>query len=72
MAEYLTTAKRQQLGVKKDIFIERDSSFRSNAERKLERNVADDAAEDAALAVEQEPILPIELETLSVRLPSRH
>lgn len=76
MAEYVTAAKLQQLGVKKDALIERDSTFRSNAERKLdkereklEREAADAAAEAATLAVEPEPVLPIELELLSVRLP---
>jgi Ribosomal protein L9, N-terminal domain len=76
MAEYLTTAKLQQLGVKKDTAVERDSTFRSNTERKLdkekekrERKIASAAAEAEVFAVEQEPVLPIELELLSVRLP---
>jgi hypothetical protein len=76
MAEYVTTAKLQQFGVKKDDLVERDSMFRSNTERKLdkekeklEREYADAAAEAATLAVKQEPVLPIELDLLSVRVP---
>lgn len=77
MAEYLTTARLQQLGVKKDTAVERDSTFRSNTERKLdkekekrERKNASVAAEAEVAAVEQEPVVPIELELLSVRLPT--
>ena len=77
MAEYLTTARLQQLGVKKDTAVERDSTFRSNTERKLdkekekqERKVASVTAEAEVVAVEQEPVVPIELELPSVRLPT--
>ena len=37
MAEYLTAVKLQELGVKKDFALERDSSFRSNTERRLDK-----------------------------------
>jgi CO dehydrogenase/acetyl-CoA synthase beta subunit len=37
MAEYLTAVKLQELGVKKDLVLERDSSFRSNTERRLNK-----------------------------------
>jgi hypothetical protein len=77
MAEYLTTDKLQQLGVKKDTAVERDSTFKSNTERKLdkenekfERKVAAAAAESTTASMEQEPEIPIELDLLSVRLPT--
>jgi len=37
MAEYLTMEKLQELGVKKDSVVERDSTFQTNAVRKLEK-----------------------------------
>ncbi|KUJ07979.1 uncharacterized protein LY89DRAFT_691294 [Mollisia scopiformis] len=37
MAEYVTAAKQEELGVKKDSGLERDSTFRSNTEIKVER-----------------------------------
>jgi hypothetical protein len=75
MAEYVTNDKLQQLGVKKDMTIERDSTFRSNMERKLdkekekyERTVA--AEESAMASLEPESSIPVELGLLSVRLPT--
>ena len=77
MAEYLTSNKLQQLGMKKDTTVERDSTFKSNTERKLdkenekfERKVAAAAAESTIASMEQEPAFPIELDLLSVRLPT--
>ena len=79
MAEYLTADKQRQLGVKKETSLERDSTFRTNAERKLEkqrekaeREAAAAAVESAMAAIEPEPAevaTPIELDLLSVRLP---
>ncbi len=76
MAEYLTDDKLQQLGVKKDTAIERDSTFRSNTERRLEkekekfeRNIA---AEAMTASIEPESTIAIELDLLSVRLPTLH
>ncbi|KAE8452338.1 hypothetical protein EG329_001038 [Mollisiaceae sp. DMI_Dod_QoI] len=37
MAQYVTAARLQELGVKKDAMLERDSTFRSSVERKIER-----------------------------------
>jgi hypothetical protein len=37
MAEYVTAAKLHEMGVKKDSALERDSTFRSNTEKKIER-----------------------------------
>jgi Ribosomal protein L9, N-terminal domain len=74
MAEYLTEDKLQQLGVKKDTAIERDSTFRSNTERKLDKENekyerAAAAAESAMTSLEPESSIPMELDLLSVRLP---
>lgn len=37
MAEYVTASKLHEMGVKKDSALERDSTFRSNTEKKIER-----------------------------------
>ncbi|KAE9376718.1 hypothetical protein N431DRAFT_462533 [Stipitochalara longipes BDJ] len=69
MAEYLTGDKLQQLGMKNDTSIERDSTFRSNTERKfdkekerLERNVA---TESVMASIEPESTTPMQLDLLS-------
>ena len=75
MAEYLTINKVQQLGVKKDTTVERDSTFKSNMERKLEKEKeqfkrkAAAAAESAMATMEKQSPIPIELELLSVGYP---
>ena len=74
LADYLTDDKLQQLGVKKDTVIERDSTFRSNTERKLEREKEkferNAAAESVMTAFEPEPAIQMQLDLLSVRLPT--
>lgn len=76
MAEYLTTDKLQQLGVKKDTTIERDSTFRSNTDRKFDKErerferTAAAAAESAMTSLKPEPAVPMELDLLSVRPPT--
>jgi hypothetical protein len=63
MAEYLTEARRQEIGIKKDAHLEREYTFKSEKERKLERQIqreAQDAkeaaaAEEAALLLEKDP-----------------
>lgn len=74
MAEYLTDDKLQQLGVKKDTAIERDSTFRSNTERKLEKEKEkferSVAADSVMASIESEPTIPVQLDLLSVRLPT--
>jgi hypothetical protein len=83
MAEYLTAVKLQELGVKKDFVLERDSSFRSNTERKLhkayekelkqEQEMQQEKQQEKTEAVAEaipstyERVTPIELELLSVR-----
>lgn len=75
MAEYLTAQKIAELGVKKDSGLERDSTFRTNAERKLERQQEKEQTERKpehlpTMAFEQpdEPAPHVELELLSVRI----
>ncbi len=76
MAEYLTIDKVQQLGVKKDTTVERDSTFKSNMERKLEKEKeqlerkAAAAAESAMATMEKQSPITIELELLSVGHPN--
>ena len=83
MAEYLTAVKLQELGVKKDFVLERDSSFRSNTERRLdkayekelekeqekqqEKQLEKTEAVPEAIQSTYERVTPIELELLSVR-----
>ncbi|KAJ5047287.1 uncharacterized protein L3040_003120 [Drepanopeziza brunnea f. sp. 'multigermtubi'] len=55
MAEYLTLQKIKELGVKKDAVVERDSTFRSNAERKLERQLEKEQSNDGE-GEESEPL----------------
>ncbi|EKD15762.1 fructose-bisphosphate aldolase [Drepanopeziza brunnea f. sp. 'multigermtubi' MB_m1] len=78
MAEYLTLQKIKELGVKKDAVVERDSTFRSNAERKLERQLEKEQSNDGE-GEESEPLSQtiseqedgpapiVELELLNVR-----
>jgi len=76
MAEYLTDDKLQQLGVKKDTAIERDSTFRSNTERRLEKEKEKFerhiAAEAMMASIEPESTIAMELDLLGVRLPTLH
>jgi hypothetical protein len=80
MAEYLTAAKLQELGVKRDAVLERDSSFRSKTERRFEKELEREhereqeggqekvgTVAEAIQSTYQEQIAPIELELLSVR-----
>jgi hypothetical protein len=75
MAEYLTAVKLQELGVKKDFVLERDSSFRSNTERRLdeayekelEKQLEKTEVVAEATQSTYELVTPIELELLSVR-----
>jgi hypothetical protein len=83
MAEYLTAVKLQELGVKKDFVLERDSSFRSNTARRLdkayekelekeqenrqEKQLEKTEAVAEAIQPTYERVTPIELELLSVR-----
>ncbi|CZS90536.1 hypothetical protein WAI453_004130 [Rhynchosporium graminicola] len=65
MAEYLTLAKVQELGVKKDTIAERDSTFQTNAMRKLEKKQErekQDAPDEGLLprVVEAKPMEPME------------
>lgn len=76
MAEYLTLTKLRELGVKKDSTVERDSAFRSNAERKLEKLQEKEKAEEVPEIVQRpafeeasEPAPHVELEFFSVRYP---
>lgn len=62
MAQYVTAAKLQALGVKKDAPLERDSTFRSTTEKKLERQ--DEELEEVLEEVQEEefrppPIVPV-------------
>ncbi len=75
MAEYLTAQKIAELGVKRDSGLERDSTFRTNAERKLERQQEKEQGEQTpeplpTKAFEQpdEPAPQVEVELLSVSL----
>ena len=74
MAEYLTEDRLQQLGVKKDTAIERDSTFRSNTERRLEKEKErferSAAVESVMASIQPEPAIPMQLDLLSVRLPT--
>lgn len=84
MAEYLSASKLQELGLNKDAQVERDSTFKSNLDRKWDKEqenlekiraaaateAAAEAAEAAALAENGKPIAPIELDLLSVSLPT--
>ena len=76
MAEYLTDDKLQQLGVKRDTTLERDSTFRTNTERKIDKErerfdrQAAVAAESLMASIEPEAAMPMELDLLSVRLPT--
>ncbi|KAG4435676.1 hypothetical protein IFR05_008842 [Cadophora sp. M221] len=72
MAEYLTIAKLQELGVKKDAILERDSTFQTNAARKLEKNTEKQRQERPeeplvrmADAQPTEPVPQFELDMLS-------
>ncbi|KAH6719111.1 hypothetical protein BKA61DRAFT_473565 [Leptodontidium sp. MPI-SDFR-AT-0119] len=73
MAEYLTIAKLQELGVKKDAILERDSTFQSNAARKLEKKQEKQKQEHPeeeplvrmADAQPSEPVPQFELDMLS-------
>ena len=83
MAEYLTAVKLQELGVKKDFVLERDSSFRSNTERRLDKAYEKELEKKLEKQLEKqlektevvaeatqstyERVTPIELEFLSVR-----
>jgi len=83
MAEYLTAVKLQELGVKKDFVLERDSSFRSNTERRLGKAYEKELEKELEKQLEKqlektevvaeatqsthERVTPIELELLSVR-----
>ncbi len=68
----MTIDKVQQLGVKKNKTVERDSTFKSNMERKLEKEKeqfqreAAAAAESPIATMERQSPIPIELELLSV------
>ncbi|KAH7330205.1 hypothetical protein BKA65DRAFT_480363 [Rhexocercosporidium sp. MPI-PUGE-AT-0058] len=72
MAEYLTIAKLQELGVKKDAMLERDSTFQTNAVRKKEKQQEKQKQEQPeeplvrmADAQPSEPIPQFELDLLS-------
>jgi hypothetical protein len=69
MAEYMTAAKMQELGVKKDATVERDGTFGSKGQRKLEKKqdqkTEKKSQDPARIAVEKTPVA--ELEPLSVR-----
>ena len=75
MADYLTAAKLQKLGIKKDTVIERDTNFRSNTERKLRKQDEEKAEEidsdtntaQSAYEPAPEQIAPVELDLLGVR-----
>lgn len=63
MAQYVTAAKLEQLGVTKDAPLERDSTFRSTTEKKLEKQTEE--PEEAVEEIEEEeeefrpaPIVP--------------
>ena len=57
MAEYVTSAKLHELGMKKDFALERDSTFRSNTEKKIERQTEVPDIEEEAF-VPQAPLVP--------------
>ncbi len=71
MAEYVTAAKQEELGVKKDAVLERDSTFGTRKQRKLERKQDKRPEKKSSdcfrpVVIEEAPE-PIELELLSVR-----
>ena len=79
MAEYMTTAKMKELGIKKEAAMERDSTFISEKQRKIAKKLeaerlAEQEAEQklqASKQVVEEPAPVIELKHLSVRkIPS--
>ncbi len=82
MAQYVTAARLQELGVKKDAMLERDSTFRSSVERKIERQSEVQEKEEEVVVVlhpaaftpslvQEEPREPqIQLELISVRYES--
>ncbi|CAL3964157.1 unnamed protein product [Diplocarpon coronariae] len=71
MAEYLTLQRIAELGIKNHSGLERDSAFRSNAERKLEKqkereqNDAPEPLLDMEIEPPEEPAPQVELELLS-------
>lgn len=79
VAEYLTLQKIADLGVKKDASFERDSTFRSKAERRFERQLEKEESNEEALEMESlsqmvseqpdEPAPIVELDLLSVSTP---
>lgn len=79
MAEYVTSAKLQALGVKRESALERDSTFRSNTETKIERQLDVPETKEEEFVrpapiieapVEEEYREPqIQIEMMSVRLP---
>ncbi|PBP28391.1 Fructose-bisphosphate aldolase [Diplocarpon rosae] len=58
MAEYLTLQRIAELGIKKDSGLERDSAFRSNAERRLEKQKEKEKEQEDA----SEPLPQMEAE----------
>ena len=72
MAEYVTAAKQEELGVKKDALFERDSTFGTREQRKLERKQdkrpEKKSSDGFTRGMIEEAPEPIELELLSVRL----
>lgn len=79
MAEYVTAAKLQDMGVKKVSALERDSTFRSNTEKKIERQSEAPEKEEeefvrpapfipSILQEEPEPQMQIELMSVSCHI----
>jgi ribosomal protein L9 len=58
MAQYVTASNLQALGVKKDAPLERDSTFRSTTEKKLERQVEEEEPEQVVDEAQEEEFRP--------------
>ena len=86
IAEYLTPDKLQALGATKDVTVERDSTFKTNEERRLDKERQRDAREQVAeagaeaereaerasalRALQSDAVVPIELDLLTVSFPA--
>ncbi|CZR62002.1 uncharacterized protein PAC_11899 [Phialocephala subalpina] len=58
IAQYVTASNLQALGVKKDAPLERDSTFRSTTEKKLERQVEEEEPEQVVDETQEEEFRP--------------
>lgn len=58
MAQYVTDAQLQELGTKKASALERDSTFRSNTERRIEKQLeAEEKEREEAARPEPAPVI---------------